>query len=198
MGLKLDTKSGDTHLTPDELDKLIPQHITTRRELDELEQNNIEDAVEWILRTRILNAEKIFSREFQNSLHKKMFNKVWRWAGTIRSLETNLGVRPFEIEIQSNMLNDDAQFWFKNKTFSPLELALRFHHRLVFIHCYPNGNGRHARLMADIILEKLFQLNPISWKGENYIDENIEREFYIKALKQADLGDVSWLFNCIK
>ena len=163
MGLNLEPKDGDTLLSQEEIDLLKPKHISTREQLDEVEQDNIEDAIQWILLNNKSEMEKVFSKEFQDLVHTKMLSKVWKWAGTIRTKETNLGTDPINIEVERKKLNDDAVYWIKNKSFEPIELAIRFHHRLVQIHCYPNGNGRHSRIMADIILEKIFGLKPIKW-----------------------------------
>lgn len=198
MGLKLEPKEGDTLLSFEELEKIIPKHITNRFQLDEVEQDNIEDAIQWIFNLRNIKPEKLFSREFQNSLHKKMFGKVWKWAGQTRTRETNIGIFPFKIETQRKILNDDAIFWIKNDTWEPLELALRFHHRLVQIHCYPNGNGRHSRIMANIILMKIYKLPEIEWLGGNLVNESGTRKNYIDAMKLADRGNYKLLFDCIK
>jgi Fic-DOC domain mobile mystery protein B len=198
MGLKLEHKEGDTLLSPEELDQIIAIHITNREQLDEVEQNNIEDAFEWLLSKKFKGATVLLSRKFQDELHKRMLGKVWKWAGKIRSIETNIGVVPYEIETNRQHLIDDTLFWIQKSTYEPLEIAMRFHHRLVQIHCYHNGNGRHSRIMADLILDKIFNLPAIIWKGENFINSNDFRDQYISALKLADQGDYKQLFACIK
>jgi Fic-DOC domain mobile mystery protein B len=198
MGLKLEPKEGDTDLSPDELDQLIPKHISTRTQLDELEQDNIEDAILWILQQKELDTLKIFSKDFQDLVHKKMLSKVWKWAGQNRTRKTNIGVSPAMIEIERKKLNDDAVYWIENNSFEPYELALRFHHRLVQIHCYPNGNGRHSRIMADIILEKIFSKNPLVWIDDSFVKLGKFRSKYIHALRDADLGSYESLMQCIK
>jgi Fic-DOC domain mobile mystery protein B len=198
MGLKLEPKEGDTLLSPEELDQIIPKYITNRRQLDEVEQDNIEDAIVWVFKQRTIKPEKVFTREFQDNFHKKMLGKVWKWAGQKRTRETNIGAPPFQIEVKRKMLNDDALFWVQNNTWPPVELAIRFHHRLVQIHCYPNGNGRHSRIMADIILTKLYKLPAINWLGGDLVNESETRKSYIEAMKVADKGDYSPLFKCIR
>ena len=198
MGLKLEPKEGDTLLSPEELDELIPKHITNRQQLDEVEQNNIEDAFQWLLSRKVDTIEQLISPEFQDELHKKMLGKVWKWAGKIRSREANIGVNPLKIEILRKQLIDDLMFWYENKTFDPIEIAIRFHHRLVQIHCYPNGNGRHTRIMADLILEKIFNSAPIKWKGNDFININEFRTKYIAALKEADEGNYESLLECVE
>jgi Fic-DOC domain mobile mystery protein B len=197
MGLKLQLKDGDTELTPGELDMIIPTHIISRKHLDEVEQNNIEEAFQWLLTLRTFDAEKIFSTQFQDLLHKKMMGNVWKWAGEQRKTETNIGVKPHLIAVERKKLNDDALVWIKNKTWGPVETALRFHHRLVQIHCYPNGNGRHSRIIADTILEKVYNVEPLAWKYPDLLNENEGRQKYISALKAADRGDYSLLLSSV-
>ena len=198
MGLKLEPEENDTLLSPEELDELIPKYITNRHQLDEVEQNNIEDAFQWLLSKKVDTMEQLISPEFQDELHKKMLGKVWKWAGKIRSREANIGVNPLKIETLRKQLIDDLIFWYKNKTFDPIEIAIRFHHRLVQIHCYPNGNGRHTRIMADLILEKIFNSAPINWKGNDFVNINEFRTKYIAALKEADNGNYESLLECIE
>jgi Fic-DOC domain mobile mystery protein B len=198
MGLKLEYKDGDTLLSPEELDMLIPVHITNRRQLDEVEQNNIEDAIQWMLSLKSIAAKKIFSSEFQDQLHIKMLDKVWKWAGHQRARETNIGVAPTQIAVERRKLNDDALFWFENKTWNHKEFAVRFHHRIIQIHCYPNGNGRHGRIMADLILEKLYKMEPLEWITGDLVKETEDRKTYIAAMKAADKGNYELLMECIK
>jgi|JI9StandDraft_1071089.scaffolds.fasta_scaffold09012_8 Fic-DOC domain mobile mystery protein B len=197
MGLALNPKEGDTELSQEELTLIIPKHISTRKQLDEVEQNNIEEAFQWLLSLKLIEATKLFSVEFQDLLHKKMFGNVWKWAGSQRMNETNIGVKPFEIAVERKKLNEDAMFWFNNKTWSPAEIALRFHHRLVQIHCYPNGNGRHARILADTLLERIYHQSPLSWRYADLSNENKARQEYISALKAADKGDYRPLLKSV-
>ena len=197
MALILEPKEGDTLLSPDELNLIIPSYITNRIQLDEVEQANIEDAMQWIYLSGSIKPKTLFTREFQNSLHKRMLGNTWKWAGQTRKKETNIGVLPYEIEIRRKQLNDNALYWVENKTFLALELAVRFHHELVKIHCYPNGNGRHSRIMADLILMKIYNLPEINWIGDGLINESESRKAYIEAMKLADKGDFTLLLNCI-
>ena len=197
MGLKLEPKEGDTELSPEELDLLMPGHITSRKQLDEVEQNNIEDAIQWLFTLRTINVSKLFSIEFQDQLHKKMLGRVWKWAGKQRTKETNIGVPFHKISVERKKLNEDAIVWIKKENWDPIETALRFHHRLVQIHCYPNGNGRHSRIIADLLLEKIYKKEPLVWKHTDLVNENAGRRAYISALKAADKGDYSLLLKCV-
>jgi Fic-DOC domain mobile mystery protein B len=185
MGLEIDYIDGQTPLSIEEIDGLKIFSITTRGELDEFEQQNIEKAIEWTYRLKI-NSEQLFTEKFVRDLHKKMYGDVWKWAGYFRSSEKNIGIESYKIGIALKQLLDDANYWFHNNTYSKEEIAIRFKHRLVSIHCFPNGNGRHSRLMADLILVKLYNENFFTWGKSNLIKANETREKYITALKQAD------------
>lgn len=197
MGLGKETDNGGTLLTEEELEQLIPKYVTNKKQLDEVEQNNIENAFEWLLSKKTNSVDQLLSKQFQDELHRRMLSKVWLWAGKVRKKETNIGVDPSQIEVQRRHLIDDTKFWIENKTMDPIEMALQFHHRLVKIHCYPNGNGRHSRIMADLILERIFNLPRLKWGGQNFITQNDFREKYIAALKKADQGDYKALFKCV-
>lgn len=185
MGLEIKYIDGQTPLSEEELEGLKISSISTRGELDEFEQLNIEKAIEWTLRLKI-KPEQLFSEKFIIDLHKKMYSDVWKWAGDFRKSEKNIGIKSYKIGIELKQLLDDALYWFENNTYSKEEIALRFKHRLVSIHCFPNGNGRHSRLMADLILVKLFSDNYFTWGSGNLVKANEIRERYIKSLREAD------------
>ncbi|MFN4885817.1 MAG: mobile mystery protein B [Bacteroidota bacterium] len=187
MGLNLEYSTGQTPIDANESDGLKIKTITTQSELNEFEQLNIERALHWTLRKRF-TADQILSEEFILSLHKKMYGDVWKWAGKFRASEKNLGI-PFPlIGIELRKLIDDTHFWINHNSFPSDEIAIRFKHRLVSIHCFPNGNGRHSRLMADLIVEKLFQAPSFSWGQSHYLHTSNEyvRTAYLTALKEAD------------
>jgi Fic-DOC domain mobile mystery protein B len=181
-----DLPFGATPLDPDEANDLIPEHVSTRGELNAWEQLNIATAAEW-LRKRPYR-DRLLSTEFMRELHRRMFDGTWTWAGQFRQTMKNIGVPPETIGVRTRDLLDDVQFWIDNASFSLDEIASRFHHRLVAIHLFPNGNGRHARLMADALLEQL-GLVRFTW-GSGSIDALGDvRERYINALRSADGGD---------
>ncbi len=194
MGLDLIYNDGQTPLDEDEKEDLLIQSITTRGELDEFEQQNIEDTIQWSL-TRRFKSEQILSESFIQELHKRMYRNVWRWAGEYRKTNKNIGVDKLEIPIALRSLIDDASYWLENNIYNPEEFAIRFKHRLVSIHCFPNGNGRHSRMIADIIVEKIFQQPVFSWGSKNLSDEKESREKYLLALRKADKGDISFLLK---
>jgi len=186
---------GATPLDPDEMEGLRYKHVSTRGELDELEQANIDEGLQWLKRQK--NPD-VLSEKFVRTLHKKLFGKVWKWAGTFRLTEKNIGVDPFQVAIELRQLLDDTQYWVENGTFEPKELAARFHHRLVYIHPFPNGNGRHARIMADAVLTKLMNEPAIDWAGGYKLEKmNERRDQYIAALRKADGHDCEELFKFV-
>jgi Fic-DOC domain mobile mystery protein B len=194
MGLDLIYNDGQTPLDEDEKEGLLIKSITTRGELDEFEQQNIEDAIQWSL-TRKFKSEQILSETFILALHKRMYKNVWRWAGEYRKTNKNIGVDKLDIPVALRSLIDDASYWLENNVYEPDEFALRFKHRLVSIHCFPNGNGRHSRMIADIIIEKIYQLPVFSWGSKSLADENDSRKKYLIAIRKADKGDLELLLK---
>lgn len=177
---------GDTPLTADELQGLIPS-LTTQRELNEVEFANIMSGRRWALSPRRFVRSDVLNVSYLLELHRHMFDATWRWAGKVRTTEKNIGVPPHRILSDLGALLGDAAHWIKNATYPPDELALRFHHRLVCIHPFSNGNGRHSRLAADILALKLGR--PIfPWGGKSPNDE-ARREEYLAALRSADGQD---------
>lgn len=186
---------GATPLDPDEIKGLIPSHITRRSELDRWEQDNINEALAWLEKRP---PRDILSERFIKQLHKKMFCNVWNWAGTFRQSEKNLGIPYYRIAIDLKQLFDDVQYWIEYQTFVPDEIAARFHHRLVYIHPFANGNGRHARLMADILLENRLHLPPFTWGQVNLAPKGEDRKRYIESLVAADRGDYTLLLEFVR
>lgn len=187
-----DEPDGATPLDPDEREGLKFRHVTTRGELNGLEQANVESGLVWISRRR---KRDVLTEAFICELHRRLFGEVWRWAGTFRRTEKNIGVDPLVIAVELRTLLDDARFWAAHNTYSPLEAAARFHHRLVRIHPFPNGNGRHARIAADIYLDECFGHDPVDWAaGNDLMHMNERRSAYIAALRAADKGEYGLLF----
>lgn len=196
MGLMFNAEYGQTLI--DEQEKLgLKVPISTQVQLNELEQLNIENAIAWTL-TRKLDSTNVLSEQFVKQLHKKMYGSVWKWAGEFRKTEKNIGVKAFQISTELKYLLDDVIFWVEHQTYSPEEIAIRFKHRLVSIHCFPNGNGRHSRLMADCIMIFVFRLNAFSWNQSNLVSTTTMRKKYIGALKQADAGCIKSLIEFAK
>ena len=197
MGLKFKYKKGQTPLDQQEKEGLKIKSITTQGELDEFEQLNIEKAVEWTIRTN-LKPDKILTEKFITDLHKRMYGEVWKWAGKFRKSEKNIGITWPQIGIELKNLLDDTKYWIENKTYPPDEIAIRFKHRIVSIHCFPNGNGRHSRMMADIIMESIFNEKVFSWHQSNMIKADKTRKEYINTLKKADDGNIKPLIEFAK
>lgn len=194
MGLEFVYEDGQTPLNEEEKDGLLIKSITTHGELDEHEQLNIEEAIVWTMGLK-LKRERILTEDFIKTLHKKMLGKVWRWAGEFRKSEKNIGVKWITIGINLRTLLDDTNFWIENETFPPDEIAIRFKHRLVNIHCFPNGNGRHSRIMADIIIESIFEKDIFTWNHSNMVKADETRAEYIRSIRAADKGNIEDLIN---
>lgn len=192
MGLDLEYIDGQTPLGEEEKEGLLIPTIATRGELDEFEQQNIEQAIQWAL-GRSFRPEVIFTEAFICTVHKRMYVDVWAWAGEFRNTNKNIGMDKWQIPTELKYLLDDARYWHENNTYPPDEIAVRFKHRIVSIHCFPNGNGRHSRLMADIIIEKIYKQPVFSWGAANLSGEDDTRTAYLKAVKAADKGDYSLL-----
>jgi Fic-DOC domain mobile mystery protein B len=197
MGLEIIYVDGQTPLSKEELEGLKIQSITTREELDEFEQLNIEKAIQWTIGKK-MKPEDLLSEKFIKDLHLRMYGEVWKWAGTFRNSEKNLGIKCFLIQVQLRQLLDDATFWFENNTYPPDEMAIRFKHELVSIHCFPNGNGRHSRLMADLIMEKMYGEPILTWGSSNLVKSSEKRKAYINAIKMADNHNLQPLISFAK
>jgi len=194
MGLNLEYINGQTPLDEDEKEGLKIKTIATRGELDEFEQNNIEEANMWIL-SKKFTIDKLMTEIFIRNSHKRMYGKVWSWAGEFRNTNKNIGVDKWQISTALKALLDDTLFWVKNETFPPDEIAIRFKHRLVSIHCFPNGNGRHSRLMADIIIDKIYNKEMFTWGAQNLIKQSKTRNYYLTAVRKADQNNYSLLLD---
>jgi len=184
---------GSTPLAEDELEQLIPSYITLRYELNEAEQSNILEAGEWAF----LRKRDVLSERFLDNLHKRMFTRVWRWAGEHRISNKNLGIDAYLVTTELRQLLEDCRYWIDNDTYEPDEIAVRFHHRLVWVHPFPNGNGRHARLATDLLLVGLGR-KPFSWGRVNLVDASTTRTEYIAALRAADDHDIEPLLKFVR
>ena len=183
------TGDGITPLSPDEQAELIP-NLATKEELNEWERSNILIAYDWALNSRTLKRQDPLTEPYVRDLHRRMFDQTWKWAGIYRNTEKNIGVQPYQIRDALGGLLGDVRYWVEHRTFPPDEIAVRFHHRLVFIHPFSNGNGRHARLMADVLAKT--QDRPLfSWGGAEIVQAGDFRKSYIDALHAADKGDIT-------
>ena len=186
---------GATPLDRNEIEGLIPTHITSRGELNRWEQDNINEALAWVDSHK---PKEILNESFMKRLHKRMFGDVWKWAGTFRQSDKNIGVSWYIISSDLKNLCDDVHYWMENKIYSEDEIAARFHHRLVSIHLFSNGNGRHARLIADILLENILHKPRFSWGRADLYNSGDDRGRYIQSLQAADKGDYAPLLEFVR
>lgn len=190
-----DQQDGQTPLDPDEKAGLIPAFVETKGALNDWEQENILQAVKWLQRAK---PPVVLSEVFCRDLHRRMFNKTWQWAGKFRQSDKNIGCDWTLVAVKLNQLLGNAQYWVENESFPPDELAARFHHALVWIHPFPNGNGRHARVMTDALLKQLGQ-KAFSWgNGANLVSANEVRARYLAALRAADQNDFTDLLAFVR
>lgn len=194
--MKFEYPAGSTPIDPDEAKGLIPKNIMFQSELNEYEQANILAAEIWLFK-KALPIQKVINLEFIKKLHKKMFGKVWRWAGQFRKSDKNIGCCWTQISMQLQNLCNDVLFQLKRNSFDIYEIAIRFHHRLVSIHPFPNGNGRHARIMADFLLFTMRQAR-FNWGNKNLVKPSEVRRQYINSLQLADKGDYKPLLSFAK
>ncbi|RYF23258.1 MAG: mobile mystery protein B [Oxalobacteraceae bacterium] len=174
-----------TPLTAEEAEQLIPTYITLRRELNEAEQAGIEEAAHWAFGRR----RDVLDERFLVALHRRMFAATWRWAGKFRTTARNIGIDAYRIGMELRQLVGDARYWVDHATYPPDEIAVRFHHRLVQIHPFPNGNGRHARLAADLLAVQLGR-ERFTWGSANLVEAAATRRAYVNALRVADGHDL--------
>jgi Fic-DOC domain mobile mystery protein B len=174
-----------TPLSPEERNGLIPTYIALRHELNELEQQNIAEADRWAFARK----RKVLDESFLRRLHGRMFNRVWRWAGNYRRTDRNLGIAVYRIQPELQQIIDDVRYWTNHKTYAPDELAVRFHHRLVYVHPFPNGNGRWSRLAADLLIFRQGRAR-FTWGRINLQTTGDVRQKYIDALHAADDHDL--------
>lgn len=193
--LQIQYPPGATPLDPNERAGLIPSYITTQDELNQLEKENVLDAARWALgRT----SHDCLNVTFSLDLHKRMFSRVWKWAGSTRLTDKNIGVPKEQIFPKLKILLDDTDFWIREKTYSFDEIGARFHHRLVAIHAFANGNGRHARLMTEVI-QTVHGATPFTWGSSDLNGSESEaRKDYLAALKEADNGHYNQLIKFVR
>ena len=185
---------GQTPLTAEEKLQLRPS-LSTRAQLNAVERLNIHAARLWAMRRPVLRRPDLLTDAFARELHRRMFNRVWKWAGQYRTTDRNLGWTWPRIPEGMRALLDDARYWEEHTTHSPAEIAVRLHHRMVVIHPWPNGNGRHARLLADIFIAAR-ACPALTWGAQLDLDQpGLARTRYIAALQAADHGNYAPLLQ---
>lgn len=180
--MDLENPEGTTPIDPDEAEGLLLTHITTRGELDRWEQDNIAEAMLWLEKTKPKN---ILNEGFVRNLHRRMFGVVWKWAGQFRKSDKNIGGPWWRVPTDLKNLCEDARFWTDLRKEPPDEIAVRYHHRLFSIHPFPNGNGRHARLMTDLF-ENILDHPRFTWGSTDHSKAGGPRERFIAALYAGD------------
>lgn len=195
MAIDLDEQDGQTPLDPDEKAGLLPQHLATKGDLNDWEQENLLRALRWLKRAR---SPDVLSEGFCRTLHSKMFDLTWAWAGTFRKSDKNISCDWTQVAVRLNTLFGNVRWWIENATFPVDEIAARFHRDLVWIHPFPNGNGRHSRMMADALLRSMGQ-PAFTWGNSgNLVAANEARARYLAALRAADQGNFQLLLAFVR
>jgi len=194
MALMLACATGQTPLDADEAAQLIPRHIATQGALNEWEQLNIQSALRWANGTRKI---VVLSEDFCRTLHKRMFSKTWKWAGKFRQFDKNIGCDWQQVPMRLRQLLDNTQYWLTEQVYPVDAAAARFHHQLVLLHAFPNGNGRHARLMTDCLLSQC-AAQAFSWGRSDLLEAGAARARYLAALRAADAGDIASLLQFVR
>lgn len=194
----IDNPEGSTPLNRDDMVGLKHRHVSNREQLNELEAANILQGQMWVSRRQNLTIDVVFSRDFIVELHQALFGEVWTWAGSFRVRELNIGVAPHSISVALLNFLEDAKLWIQYRHFNNLELSARIQHRLVQIHPFVNGNGRHSRVFTDIVRIRLLQEPPCIWAHGALENITEERRSYISGLRSADRGDFSELINYLE
>jgi Fic-DOC domain mobile mystery protein B len=193
--IELEYPEGATPIDPDEAEGLLLTHVTTRGELDRWEQDNIVEALAWLGKTKPTD---ILKEQFIKELHRRMFGNVWKWAGQFRQSDKNIGGPWHQIPMSLRNLSDDMNLLIKLQEESPDLIAIRFHHRLVSIHPFSNGNGRHARLMTDLLLKNVLKHPEFTWGSEDLAKAGSIRQRYITSLHTADEGNYELLLAFVR
>jgi len=186
---------GQTPIDGDEVADLKLSHISTMDELNTWESRNIREAEQWAFKGR---DRKILDDQFLRELHRRMFCDVWGWAGKYRTTNKNIGVDKYTVAIETKKLLEDTAAWIEYQTFESFEVAVRFHHRLVLIHPFPNGNGRHARLMTDVLVSTKLDIPLFTWGSQSLAAPSDIRRRYIESLRLADQGDMQALMSFVE
>lgn len=186
---------GATPLSEEDIRGLRIETITTQGELNEAEAANIIRGQEWAVRSRTASLHEMLNDGYLQRLHVEMFGAVWKWAGEFRRTATNIGVEPNRIRIELRQRYDEVRGWLEYKAYPPDEIAIRLHYRLVTIHPFPNGNGRHARMLAHLAMIRHFKGDPVPWGGSHLRSDDENRRAYIAALGAADNRDLRPLLD---
>ncbi|GLQ93769.1 mobile mystery protein B [Dyella acidisoli] len=186
-----DADDGQTELSLEERKGLKPAYITYRSELNREEQENILKAEKWLFARRLATPDLV-DQGFICQVHKRMYGDVWDWAGKYRQSDRNIGVDYYRIHQEMRVFVDDVRYWIEHAIYPADELAVRFHHRLVWIHPFPNGNGRLSRLLADRLVVNLGEPR-FTWGRAHLVSAGDVRARYVDALRKADAHDLAAL-----
>jgi Fic-DOC domain mobile mystery protein B len=193
--MRIEYPEGATPLDAGEIEGLRLPHISTREQLNALEQENILIAELKFLRQK---KREILSEKFLLKLHHQMIGNVWKWSGRFRLSDKNIGDPFWEVAVKVRGLCEDTKLWIESNSEPADQIAARFHHRLVFIHPFANGNGRHVRMLTDLLLVHLMGKPRFTWGGADLVNAGSMRTRYLEALRAADRRDYSLLNSFVR
>ena len=193
--MQFEYPEGSTPIDPDEAKGLRLTHITTQGELNRWEQDNILEAKAWADKAKPAD---ILNEKFIKALHRRMFGNVWAWAGQYRQSGKNIGGSWYLVPMSLKNLCDDTSLWIELGEDPPDLIAARFHHRLVSIHPFPNGNGRHAREMTNLVMKNILKQPEFTWGSKNLSEAGSIRKQYIESLQAADGGNYEPLLTFVR
>jgi len=185
-----------TPIEPDDHQFLVPEmkHLITWADVDAEEASNIAKGRAWLI-AQHFTLDDLFDTLTLRTIHQRMFGKVWTWAGSVRRRETSIGIDPSQIQTQFEQLVQNFRWRAANADeigFSEeerRELGIRFHTEMVAIHAFVNGNGRHARLVANLV-DSAMGLGSLAdplypWGARSGLPSAESRKLYLDAIKLA-------------
>ncbi len=184
---------GETPL--DDISGLKLKHIRTVSGRADVEFENMALAIDKYLTRAPSRRTAPFSLRWMLRVHREMFGNVWTWAGKRRTTDgLTLGVPAIRVEIALEELSRDLSLW-RDAPIGRQEEAAILHHRAVSIHPFLDCNGRWARMLS-----RIWQLQHTGdytrWpETELFQGQSSLRPAYIRALQEADAGDMTALIR---
>ena len=153
---------------------------------DHLEAKNHYEALEYLYSLVEKDNSQNISEYLIRNLHKLVTAETDKeWAGNYRNSNVIIvgseHTPPDAFEV--SIVMGDLIKWLRGnqKKLHPIELAAIFHHKLVFIHPFFDGNGRTARLAMNLLLMQKSYPMAVMLKND--------RKKYYQTLSRADEKD---------
>jgi Fic-DOC domain mobile mystery protein B len=190
--------SGNKDDTPFDGSGLKIKSIKTRRQLNEAEFESILRVTKKYLMSKPSQKLAPFTFGWLLELHREILGSIWSWAGEIRTTQKNIGVSANIVTAELGVIAIESEKRHSETGDLVIATAAEFHHRAVWVHPFEDGNGRWARLLANIWLMQHDQ-PVIIWPASDLRDtESPIRGEYIAAMKHADLRNYGPLIDLHK